>query len=171
VILKRIVHIFGNDPETKAPASTPPDPASEFNDPGNHSLFARFEKDSRVAAPPKDQARPSRYEARAHSDLIPILYELISDHEIKKGSAYGRPLMANSRGFVFAYAEGSNSIFLKLREEKHDASRQDGGRYDPSYGQDWIEFRVGGRIEGPADWRDAMQRWARISYQDSLILK
>jgi hypothetical protein len=41
---------------------------------------------------------------------------------------------------------------------------------DPTYGQDWIEFRLGGRIASSSDWKDVMVRWANISYQDNLSI-
>jgi hypothetical protein len=67
-----------------------PDPANELKHPENQSLFARFKEDSRAAAPGKNPPWAIGYEARAHSDLIAILYGLISDSEIRNGSAYGR---------------------------------------------------------------------------------
>lgn len=59
-------------------------------------------------------------------------------------------------------------VFFKLREDRFDDASEDGGRFDPSYGKGWIEFRLGGRIGSSSDWREAMQRWASISYQGSL---
>jgi hypothetical protein len=67
---------------------------------------------------------------------------------------------------VFAYAGGTQSVFLRLREDKLDAARADGGRFDPTYGTDWIEFRLGGRVGSASDWQGAMRHWANISYQD-----
>jgi hypothetical protein len=78
--------------------------------------------------------------------------------------------MATPTGLVFAYAGGTHYIFLKLREERFDAARRDGGRFDPTYGEDRIEFRLGGRIGSSSDWKEAMVRWANISYQDSLSI-
>jgi hypothetical protein len=62
-------------------------------------------------------------------------------------------------------------IFFKLREARHEAAKPDGGRYDPTYGKDWIEFSIGGRIGGPADWQEMLRRWSRISHEDSLTIK
>ena len=86
------------------------------------------------------------YRTGAHPDLIPILYQLISDPAVRKGYAFGEPVMATPTGLVFAYAGGTHYIFLKLPEERFDDARKDGGRFDPTYGEHWIEFRVEGRI-------------------------
>jgi hypothetical protein len=172
MILERIADVLRGAREPKPPAPAPPDPATEFAHIENQPLFARLKRDSKVAAPSKDPLWAlGGYEVRAHPDLVEILYDLIGDSEVRRASAYGRPLLANSRGLVFAYAGGTHYIFLKLREEKHDAARQDGGRFDPTYGKDWIEFRLGGRIGGPSDWQEALRRWCRISYQDSLAVE
>jgi hypothetical protein len=171
MVFKRIPEVLKSGAETDASRFVAPDPANELKHPENQSLFARFKEDSRAAAPGKNPPWAIGYGARAHSDLIAILYGLISDSEIRNGSAYGRPVMANRQGLVFAYAQGTHSIFLKLRGDMYAAARQDGGRYDPTYGKDWIEFRVGGRVEGSADWRESMERWARMSYRDTLSIE
>jgi hypothetical protein len=133
-----------------------PDPAIEFSHSENASLFTRLKEDAKFTA---------------HSDLIPILFALVTVGGVRKGYAYGRPVMANPNGIVFAYAGGTHYIFFKLRKDKFDRARQDGGRFDPSYGTDWIEFSVGGRVGSSSDWQDAMRRWARISYDDSLSIE
>ena len=76
--------------------------------------------------------------------------------------------MATPTGLVFAYTGGTHSIFLKLRKEQFDDARRDGGRFDQTYGHDWLEFRLGSRIGTSSDWKEALKRWANISYQDSL---
>jgi hypothetical protein len=108
------------------------------------------------------------YRARTHPDLISILYGLVAEGGVRKGYLYGRPVLAAPSGLVFAYAGGTHYIFFKLREDNFDEARKDGGRFDPSYGKDWIEFCVGGRVGSSSDWQDAMRRWAKISYDDSL---
>jgi hypothetical protein len=105
---------------------------------------------------------------RTHPELTSILYDLIADLAVGKGYAFGRPVMATPTGLVFAYASGAHYIFLKLSEERVDDARQDGGRLDPSYGKDWIEFLLGGRVGSSSDWQEAMVRWANISYLDSV---
>jgi hypothetical protein len=94
------------------------------------------------------------YEARTHPDLISILYDLVAESGVKKGYAYGTPVMANAKGLVFAYAGGTHYVFFKLREDRLNDARRDGGRFDPSYGNVWIEFRLGGR----AGWRSGRRR-------------
>jgi hypothetical protein len=128
-----------------------PDTANELKHPENQSLFARFKQDSRAAAPGKNPPWTIGYEARAHSDLIPILYALI----------------CQSPRTRLCVCKATHSIFFHPREDMDDLARPDGGRYDPTYGKDWIEFRVGGRVGGSADWRESMERWASISYRDA----
>jgi len=108
------------------------------------------------------------YEARCHPDLNEILYKLLPEDAVMKGSAYGRYVLANPNGLIFAFAAGTYSIFLKLREDHHALARQDSGRFDPTHGNEWIEFRVGGLKGGPPDWMASIQRWAKVSLQDSL---
>lgn len=64
----------------------------------------------------------------------------------------------------FPHPENASLFTLKLRKERFDGARRDGGWFDPTYGEDWLEFRIG----ASSDWKEAMQRWANISYQDSL---
>jgi hypothetical protein len=168
MILERIADVFRGGGKPKLPVPAPPDPATEFRHAENEPLFERLKRDSKVAAPDKDPLWVlGGYEVRAHPDLVEILCSLIGDSEVRRGSAYGRPVTANTRGLVFAYAGGTHYIFLKLGEERRGSARQDGGRWDPTYGQDWIEFCVGGRAGVSSDWREALHRWFRISYQDS----
>jgi hypothetical protein len=145
---------------------TPPDPAIEFPHPENASLFTRLKENARPGVP----RVMGGYRPSAHTDLISILYDLIPDPAVKKGYAFGKPVMATPTGLVFAYTGGTHYIFLKLRKERFDDARRDGGWFDPTYGEDWIEFRVGGRIGSSSDWNEAMVRWAKISYQDSLSI-
>jgi hypothetical protein len=165
MILERIADAFRGRRQPKPPVPAPPDPATEFTHAENQSLFERLKRDSKVAAP------DGGYEARAYPDLVEILNGLIGDSEVRKGSAYGRPVIANGRGLVFAYAGGTHYIFLKLREERRDSARQDGGRWDPTYGKDWIEFCIGGRAGISSDWREALHRWFTTSYQDTLSIE
>jgi len=85
------------------------------------------------------------YQATAHPDLTEVLYDLIPDSvAVRKGYAFGRAVMATPTGLAFAYTGGTHYIFLKLPKERFDDAREDGGRFDPTYGEDWIEFRLGG---------------------------
>src|SRR5689334_18887059 len=124
--------------EYKITHFTPPDdPAIEFPHPENASLFTRLKENARPGVP----GVMGGYRPSAHTDLISILYGLIPDPAVKKGYAFGRPVMATPTGLVFAYTGGTHYIFLKLRKERFYDARRDGGRFDPTYGQDWLEFR------------------------------
>ena len=168
---ERVANLFKRKGKPEPPTTPPPDPVLEFPHPENRSLFARFKENSKAEGPDTRGWTMGGYEVRVHPDLIEILYDLVSEGQVKKGCAYGKPVVATSGGLVFAYAGGTHSIFFKLHQDRFDAARLDGGRYDPTYGTDWIEFQVGGRIGGPPDWHGAMRRWARISYQDCLALE
>ena len=160
----RLIALFKSGKKSEVAEFTPPDPAIEFPHPENASLFTRLKQDSTLGIP----GVMGGYGTRTHPDLTSILYDLIADPAVRKGYAFGRPVMATPTGLVFAYASGTHYIFLKLREERFDDARQDGGRVDPSYGKDWIEFRVRGRVGSSPDWQEAIRRWANISYQDSM---
>ena len=160
---QRFIAFFKSEKKAEARDLTPSDPAIEFSHPENAALFRTFERDSTLGIP----GIAGGYETRTHPDLISILYDLVADPAVKKGYAFGRPVMATPTGLVFAYASGTHSIFLRLHKERLDEARQDGGRFDPSYGNDWIEFRLGGRVGSSSDWRKAMARWANVSLQDS----
>ena len=69
-------------------------------------------------------------------------------------------MIANPRGLIFAYAGGTHSIFFKLRRDQFDEARKEGWRFDPTYGEDWIELSVGRRWDVAADWQEAMRLWA-----------
>lgn len=172
MILERIADVLRGGRQPKPMVPTPHDPATEFTNEENEALFERLKRDSKIAPPDKDSLWvPGGYQVGAHPDLVGILYDLIGDCAVTKGSVYGMPVIANGRGLVFAYAGGTHYIFLKLCEERRDSARQDGGRWDPTYGNDWIEFRVGGRAGVSPNWREVLHRWFRISYQDSLAIE
>ena|SRR5450755_2580845 len=169
--LERIVAWVKGREKPKATAPAPCDPAVEFPHSENGALFNRMKEDSKIAAPEKGSAWVmGGYEIRTHPDLTSILYDLVAESGVKKGYVFGRPMLANPKGIVFAYASGTHYVFFKLREDRLDAASRDGGRLDPTYGRDWIEFRLGGRTGGSTDWQEAMRRWANIAYQDSLSI-
>jgi hypothetical protein len=163
---QRLVALLKRRKKSEVADFTPPDPAIEFPHPENASLLTRLKENARPGVP----RFSGGYRSTAHSDLTPILYDLIHDPAVRKGYAFGTPVMATPTGLVFAYAGGTDYIFLKLRKERFDNARRDGGWFDPTYGEDWIEFRVGGRIGSSSAWNEAMVRWAHISYQDSLSI-
>jgi hypothetical protein len=78
----------------------------------NRQTFAYLKENSRF-----DRALDA-YESRTHPDLVGLLYELLEDlirsGDVRKGSAFGRPVLANQRGLVFAWAGGTHSIFFRL---------------------------------------------------------
>jgi hypothetical protein len=162
--LQHLIAVLKKGKKSPGTSFTPPDPAIEFPHPENFSLFTSLKEDSTVAIP----GVTGGYETRTHPDLTSILYDLLPDRAVRRGYAFGRPVMATPTGLVFAYASGTDYVFLKLNEERFDSARQDGGRFDPSHGQDWIEFRVGGRVGSSSEWQSALIRWANISYQDAL---
>src|SRR5215469_18461106 len=134
----RLIALFKSGGKSQVTDFIPPDPAIEFSHPENASLFTRLRKDATPGIP----GVMGGYKTRTHPDLTSILYDLIADPAVRKSYAFGRPVMATSTGLVFAYASGTHYIFVKLREERLDDARQDGGRLDPSYEKDWIEFRL-----------------------------
>jgi hypothetical protein len=73
-------------------------------------LFTRLRRNARLGIP---TGFMGGYRTGAHPDLIPILYQLISDPADRKGYAFGEPVMATPTGLVFAYAGGTHYIFLK----------------------------------------------------------
>jgi len=132
--LDRIVTFFRSRTKHTNATPSPPDPAIEFPHPENVELFVRLREDAKVASPDKNPMWVmGGYEIRAHPDLISVLYPLVTEEGVRKGYAYGRPVMANANGLVFAYAGGTHYVFLKLREDKLNDARDDGGRFDPSY--------------------------------------
>jgi hypothetical protein len=159
---QRVIALFKSRKKSQVRDFTPPDPAIEFPHPENVPLFIRLRRNARLGVP----GVMGGYRTGAHPDLTPILYELSSDPAVRKGYAFGTPVMATPAGLVFAYAGGTHYIFL--REERFDDARKDGGRFDPTYGVDWIEFRLGGRIGSSSNWKEAMEHWAQISHQDNL---
>jgi len=159
----------GVGPDEPAPLPTPPDPALKFSHPRNKDLFEYFREHSRVATT-KTAAVLDGYPLCAHEDLVDFLYSLADSREVVRGWAYGRPVLANAQGLVFAWAGGTHSIFVRLRPEQHEHARHENGWFDPTYGKDWIEFRYGGRVGGPPDWLSALRRWVSFAYQESLEL-
>lgn len=161
----RVIALFKSRNKSQDRDFTPPDPAIEFPHPENVPLFTRLRRNARLGIP----GVMGGYQATAHPDLTEVLYDLIPDSAaVRKGYAFGRAVMATPSGLVFAYTGGTHYIFLKVRKERFDDARTDGGRFDPTYGEDWIEFRLGGRAGSSSDWKQAMVRWTNISYQDSL---
>jgi hypothetical protein len=62
-----------------------------------------------------------------------------------QGSAYGRPVMENSSGIVFASAGGMNQIFLRVPRELQQQAIEQSGRFDPTHDEDRIELPAFGQ--------------------------
>jgi hypothetical protein len=135
----------------------PPEP-TEFAHPGNRQLFEYFRQNSAWNA-------SAQYEVRTHSDLTEILFELVADSDVRKGYTYGRPVVANGAGLIFAWAGWTSDFFLRLVGDKLAVARAEGARSDPTYPPEWVNFYMN-RL-GP-DWGEILQRWARISYEETL---
>jgi hypothetical protein len=104
--------------------------------------------------------------------LIERFRSLAPSAEVVQGTAYGRPVMANSSGIVFAWAGGMNQIFLRLPRELQQQALEKMGRFDPTYGEDWIEFPAFGQRWGSRmDSEEALTRWMGIAYEKSLRLR
>jgi hypothetical protein len=139
----------------------PPDPP-ELAHPGNRQLFDYFRQNSCW------NATAQQYETRAHSDLAEILFELVADPDVRKGHAYGRPVVANRHGLIFAWAGGTGDFFVRLIGDKVATACGEGARSDPTYPPEWINFYMS-RLS--RDWRKILQRWARISYEETLAAR
>lgn len=156
-------------PEVVVSLPPPKDPASEFTNPGNQELFEYLKRQSRLVTP---DMRPmwnfDGYELHCHPDLMEFLYDMAPAKDVTKGRAYGLPVLANPQKLIFAWAGGTHSLMFRLGPEHRIAASQDNGRFDPTYGKDWMQFRFGGLRGGPTDWRSSIQRWISVAHQESL---
>jgi hypothetical protein len=152
-------------------ASRPPDPSVKFPNPKNLALFARLKEGARIDDDKQSNYQVDGYLVLSHPDLTGIMYDLIPESSVKKDYAYGRPVLVNSGGVIFAYASGTHYVFFRLDSDRIAAAQGDGGRLDPTYGGDWIEFRIHGRKGCKSDSHEAMRTWAKISYQDSMSVE
>jgi hypothetical protein len=140
-----------------------------FPHPANAPLFACMKQDAKVVDLDHNPVYTrDGYEARTHSDLTSILYNLVQDTSVSKGYAYGRPVMAGANGLIFAFAGGTSGVFFKLRKDQFDQARKDGGWSDPTYGEDWVQFKIGRRPGVSVDWREATKHWANVGLQNAL---
>jgi hypothetical protein len=137
-----------------------PEP-SEFAHPGNRSLFHYFSQNSHYVVDTQ------QYETCTHPDLAEILFDLAPDAVARKGYAYGRPVIANKQGLIFAWAGGNRDFFTRLNADKVEAACQEGARHDPTYPPEWVSFYMFGL--GP-DWKQILQRWVITSYEETLAL-
>jgi len=99
---------------------TPPDPAIEFPHSENASLFKRLKENARHGIP----GVMGGYKAAAHRDLIEILYDLIPDSAVRKGYAFGRPVVGYAnRAFVRIYRRHSLRLLETARAKRRSAQR------------------------------------------------
>ena len=140
---RRLATVFRRKAESAA--SPPLDPSAKFPNPKNLALFARLKEDARVDDGKQSNYQVDGYLVRSHPDLTEIMYNLITESGVKKDYAYGRPVLVNDKGVIFAYADGTHYVFFRLDSDRIAAAQGDGGRLDPTYGGDWIEFRIDGR--------------------------
>lgn len=144
--------------------STPIDPAScEFGHKGNQELFEYFGRNSRC------ESNHEIYERRTHPDVAQALDDLItkvgaSDGAMKPETVYGRRIVANAQGLVFAWAGGTSDFFFRLGNHRVEAACRNGARLDPTYPAGWLNFYV---TRLGDNWRSVLERWLQVSYEDS----
>src|SRR5258708_39707136 len=79
------------------------------------------------------------------------------------------PISATPYHRVFAWAQGRDAIFIKLRPEWYKEALADGGRLDASYPAGWVEFIAGGGRMPPArqaQWFAVISHWIQAGYDD-----
>jgi hypothetical protein len=138
----------------------------EFVHPLDAPLLAYFKRNSAY------DRRTATYSLRARPDLTGELHDIIAEtdipaSEVKNGSVYGGPVVANRNGLVFAWTGGTNDVFLRVKQERVDAACGDGARVDPTYPSQWLNFYV---MRLGQDWREILKRWVKIAYEDSFAL-
>jgi len=153
-------------PEPAPPQVAPPEPSVEFSHPKNAELFTLLKRWWFESS-----TRSEGEYLRVHPDLIERFRNLAATSNVRQGAVYLRAVIANQSGLIFAWATGMNGIFLRLPRQLQQAAIQEGGRFDPTYGQEWIEFNAWGRSENGSEWERVLKRWIQIAYQDSLNLK
>jgi len=147
----------------------PPDPAVQFPHPKNAELFAFLKKKWLETSISRAEEGIRDYPFWTHPDLIERFRNLAPSIEVIQGSAYGHVIMGNSSGLVFAWAGGMNQIFLRLPRDMQARAVGEIGRYDPTYGDEWIEFRGFGESYGTrVNSEEALPRWIQIAYEESL---
>jgi hypothetical protein len=147
------------------------DLTTKFPHPANRHLFSFLRRDWREGRKAESRRNVDEYPLRAHPDLIEFFRNLTPSTNVVSGSAYGHPVMANSAGLIFAWAGGTNYVMLRMPSAMRQQAVDEGGRFDPTYGDEWIEFLAWKqRLGQQKDWREALARWIQIAYQESLKL-
>jgi hypothetical protein len=96
------------------------------------------------------------------------------------GKVKGKPRVPQGRhfdsrlcaGLIFAWATGTNAIFFRLPRRLHKQAIEDGGRFDPTYGNDFIEFPAWSSwAEGDSPLIKALEKWTQVAFDESLKLE
>ncbi len=162
----RINRLFGARP---ALLPTPPDPALTFPHPANKELLDYLKQRAEL---PNTETNAiyiiGGYSARCHPDLVEYLYAAAFEGQVTKAAAYGRPVLATTEGLIFAWAGGTGDFFVRLGLKDRERAGREGGRFDPTYGEDWINFPLVRLMRTNEDWRATLQKWLAVSYRDSI---
>ncbi len=163
--------IFSRKRTGEATGSLPvlPDPMNNFPHPGNQEFFQYLMSAWRTQGLPPD-------EVHAYSPHPPLvaLFDRLADQVggpsgIRKETVYGVRFAATPYHRVFAWAQGRDAIFIKLRPEWYKEALADGGRLDASYPAGWVEFIAGGGRMPPArqaQWFAVISHWIQAGYND-----
>jgi len=94
---------------------------------GNVEIFDFFRRNSSW------NANVGMYDRLTRTDLAEGLDDLITKtgiggKSVKAETVYGRRIIANSNGLVFAWAAGTWDFFFRLPNERTDAAYRDGAR-------------------------------------------
>jgi len=131
---------------------------------GNVEIFDFFRRNSSW------NANVGMYDRLTRTDLAEGLDDLITKtgiggKSVKAETVYGRRIIANSNGLVFAWAAGTWDFFFRLPNERTDAAYRDGARLDLTYPPGWLNFYL---LRLGDEWPAILEHWFKISYQDSL---
>jgi hypothetical protein len=148
----------GSQASTPALHPEPPEPP-EFGHPGNRPIFDYFRQDSSW------NGTTQEYGTRTHPDLAEILFELVADPAVRTGYAYGRPVVANRHGLIFAWAGGTHDFFARLNADEIATACGEGARHDPTYPPEWVDFHM---LRLGRDWKAILRRWVTKSYEETL---
>jgi hypothetical protein len=146
------------------------DASEEFQHAANGELFAYLKQ--RALDSHARSSVVAEYPFLTHPDLVERLRNLVLIPDTVSSTAYGHPVVANSNGIIFAWAGGMNQIFLRLPRKLQQKAIEEGGRFDPTYGENWIEFLgFGNRHGAHSKAEETLSRWIRIAYDESLKLE
>jgi hypothetical protein len=149
---------FGAGMKGPPPVETEPLEPLDFAHPVNRAILDYFHHDS------KWNAIEQRYDTRTHPDLAEILFELAPDPAVKKGYVYGRPVIANRHGLIFAWAGGTFDFFVRLNANDIVTACREGARQDSTYPPEWVNFYM---VRLGSDWREIFRRWLTAGYEQA----